>query len=204
MERKMKLGALLVHTRQIPSYASLQVSAQFKRPDAPKIKVHSVAGHDELKDAPTDSPEWAEYSKQVREIDKQIERAQSDFLYDYAVESWSCDGGKTWVSDAPPDWKFPDVFIRHGIQPSDNRRVDYIRYELITSNEDVGALFDDALGNTAPITDQEVSAALGGFRGDVSRRAASRGGPKWGERLQWALHRNGVGKGKRAETKPVV
>ena len=200
VERKMKGGTLLVRTRQITPVAQLQIAAQFERPRAPKIKVHSAAGHDELKDAPTDSPEWEEYKQKVRDIDKQIERAQSDFLYDYAVESWSWDGGTTFFSDVPDDWKFPAVFERHGIHPSDNRRIDYIRYELITSNEDISVLFADALGNTAPITDQEVDAALGGFRTEVPGRRVARIGSKWGQRLQRALHGNDSSKSQRVES----
>ena len=193
MERKMRGGALTVRTRQVPGYASLQVSAQYKQPDPPKIKVHSVAGHDELKDAPTDSPEWAEYARQAQETEHQIEQARSDFLYDYAVEAWSWDDGVNWLNDTPPMWKFPEVLTRHGIKPSDNRRVDYIRYELITPNEDVAILFQDALGNTAPITDTEVNAASAGFRADDERRAAARGKAKWYQRFQRVVQRDDYG-----------
>lgn len=184
MDRQMRGGALLVKTRQVPGFASLQVSARFEFPQAPKVKVHSVAGHDELKDAPTDSPEWAEYAAKSAEVRQRAEKAQGDFMYDYAVESWSWDGGHTWQDDAPDDWQFPAVLSRHGIMPSDNRRVDYIRYELITSNADVATLFADALGNTAPISDAEVNAALGGFRTNEKRGATAGSKRKWYQRLK--------------------
>ena len=190
MERKMRSGALTIITRQIPGYASLQIASQYKQPDPPKIKVHSVAGHDELKDAPTDSPEWAEYAHLAQEVDRKIEQARSDFLYDYAIEAWSWDDGVNWLTDAPQEWKFPEVFLRHGIQPSDNRRVDYIRYELITDNADVAVLFQDALGNTAPITDAEVNAASAGFRPDDARGATARGKAQWYQRFQRLVQRN--------------
>jgi len=190
MERKMRWGALTVRTRQIPGYASLQIASQYKQPDPPKVKVHSIAGHDELKDAPLDSPEWAEYARQAQEIERKVEQARSDFLYDYAVEAWSWDDGKNWLTDAPEGWTFPPVFLRHGIQPSDNRRVDYIRYELITDNADVAILFQDALGNTAQITDAEVNAASAGFRPDDARRNSAGRTAKWYTRFQRALQRN--------------
>lgn len=190
MEKKLRDGTLLVRLRSVPGYASLQVSARFEFPSAPKVKVHSVAGHDELKDAPTDSPEWAEYAAKSAEVRKSVERAQNDFLYDYAVEAWSFDNGSTWHDDVSADWQFPAVLLRHGIAPGDNRRVDYIRYELITSNVDVAALFEAALGDAAPITDREVSAALGGFRTDKERRADTENRRKWYQRFQWAVQRN--------------
>ena len=190
MERKMRNGELLVRTRQVPGYASLQISAQFKQPDPPKVKIHSVAGHDEVKDAPIDSPEWAEYARQAQEVEKKAELARADFLYDYAVEAWSWDDGINWITDAHDKWTFPDVLLRHGIQPSLNRRVDYIRYELITSNEDMSVLFADALGNTAPITDAEVDAASAGFRVDKGRDATSQTPAKRNPRLKWTLFRN--------------
>lgn len=189
----MKKGALLMRTRSIPGIASLQVASQFALPAPPKVKVHSIAGHDEIKDAPTDSPEWEEYARQAREVERKIEQARSDFMYDYAVEAWSWDDGKTWLTDAPDNWVFPDVFIRHGIKPSDNQRVDYIRYELVTSNEDMAVLFSDALDNAKPITDAEVSAASAGFRPDVERRRTSPGKANWYQRFKRTLLGNGRG-----------
>jgi hypothetical protein len=183
-ERKMRGGALTVLTRSIPGYASLQVALQFKQPDPPKVQVHSIAGHNELKDAPIDSPEWEEYARQAQEVEKRISQARSDFMYDYSVEAWSWNGGAEWDTDAPTGWVFPAVFLRHGIQPSDNRRVDYIRYDLITDNADVAVLFQDALGSTSPITDAEEKAASAGFRADDERRTDSRGKVKWYQRFQ--------------------
>ena len=186
----MKLGALLVRTRQVPAYAAVQIEAQFPKPAMPKVKVHSVAGHDELKDAPTDSPEWEEYSRQTQARDKQIQQAQSDFMYDYAVEAWSWDDGATWLTEPPDDWTFPEVFKRHGLLPSTNRRVDYIRLELITSNVDVELLFRDALESTEPISNAEVSAASAGFRGETKRGFIAAIKAVWHNRWQRAIQRN--------------
>ena len=97
---------------------------------------------------------------------------------------WSWDGGYTWLDDVPDDWQFPAVLLRHGIMPSDNRRVDYIRSELITANDDIKILFADALGNTAPITDAEVSAASAGFRTDKERGASAGKQRKWYQRFK--------------------
>lgn len=189
----MKKGTLLIRTRAIPGIASLQVASRFALPAPPKVKVHSIAGHDEIKDAPTDSPEWEEYARQAREVERKIEQARSDFMYDYAVEAWSWDGGKTWLTNAPDGWVFPDVFWRHGIKPSENKRVDYIRYELVTSNEDMSVLFSDALDNAKPITDAEVSAASAGFRSDVERGRTAPGKVSWYQRFKRALLGNGRG-----------
>jgi len=78
---------------------------------------------------------------------------------------------RTGETDAPADWQFPDMFKAYGLEPSASRRADYVRYELLKTNEDVSAVLDDALGNPAPITDGEVDAALSGFPVDDTRRA---------------------------------
>jgi hypothetical protein len=190
-ERKMRQGALIVRTRQIPGYAYVQIETNFERPKLKQIGYKSAAGHTEYKDAPTDSPEWATYAAEVREAEQKISRARTDFLYDYSVESWSWDDGQTWLTEAPDGWVLPNVFKRHNLHPSENVRVDYIRYELITSNVDIEILFRDALENTEPITNAEVGAAAAGFRPEIQRGQIARASkPKWYHRFQRSLQRN--------------
>lgn len=171
-ERTLKSG-VTVRTRIVPTYALVQVGAQFKEPQAPKVAVKSVAGHTEMVTAPDDSPEWDAFAQALADYKTNTRKAKDDFIYDYAIEAWR-NGSGDWQTDPPDSWQFPAIFQAHGIQPSAIRRADYIRYELLKTNDDVSAVIEDALGNTAPITDAEVDAALGGFRGDAAGSAHSR------------------------------
>lgn len=175
-ERILKSG-VIVRTRIVPTHAIVQIGSQFKRPIAPKIAVKSVAGHTEMVTAPDDSPEWAAFVQAENEYQAQVDKAKNDFIYDYAIEAW-CNGSGEWQTDAPPDWVFPEIFKSYGILPGNSRRADYVRYELLRLNDDVAAVLDDALGNAAPITNQEVDAALGGFPANEKQRTYTRGATK--------------------------
>lgn len=170
MERTLKSG-VVVRTRVVPTHAIAQIGAQFAKPIPPKIPIKSVAGHTEMVTAPDDSPEWLAYVQASAEYDVNVDKAKADFIYDYAVEAWQ-NGDSEWQTEVPPDWIFPDVLSRHGLKPRE-RRADYVRYHLLVANEDVAAVLDDALGKSAPITNAEVDAALGGFQGDVQRRSSA-------------------------------
>ena len=174
-ERTLQSG-ITVRTRVVPTHAIAQIGAQFPKPIAPKVPIKSIAGHTEMVTAPDDSPEWQAYVQAAAEYDVKVDKAKADFIYDYAVEAWQ-NGTGEWQTEEPPDWEFPDVLLRHGLKPGE-RRADYVRYHLLITNEDVTAVLDDALGKSAPITNAEVDAALGGFRRDTKRGANSRRKPK--------------------------
>lgn len=180
-ERTLKSG-IVVKTRVVPTHAVVQVGSQFKRPVAPKVAVKSVAGHSELVTAPDDSPEWAAFVQAENEYREKTDKAKNDFIYDYAIEAWR-NGTNEWQTEPPADWVFPEIFKSHGLQPSESRRADYVLYELLQTNDDVSVVLDDALGNVAPITNQEVDAALGSFRGDAQPRTYTRGEAKRRKRL---------------------
>jgi hypothetical protein len=179
-ERILKSG-ITVKTRVVPTHAIVQVGAQFKRPIAPKVALRSVAGHSEMVTAPDDSPEWQAFIQAEDDYKSKVDKAKNDFIYDYAVEAWR-NGTGEWQTEAPADWQFPEIFKAHGLQPSDNKRADYVRYELLRTNDDVGAVLDDALGNTAPITNAEVDAALGGFPDNEKRKSDPRRAGKRNQR----------------------
>lgn len=171
-ERLLKSG-ITVKTRAVPTHAMAQVGAQFQRPIPPKVPVKSVAGHTEMVTAPTDSPEWLAYVQASNEYDAKVAKAQADFTYDYAVEAWQ-NGTGEWQTEPPADWEFPAIFLQHGLKPGASRRADYVRYHLLLFNEDISAVTADAIGEAASITDQEVNAALGGFRGNAKQGANTR------------------------------
>ena len=172
-ERHLKIGAI-VKTRLVPAYAMYQVGADIPYPALPKVGYKSVAGHTEYKDVPQDSPEFRAYAAEIGQIKVKITALKDSFTYSYAIEAWSWDDGAAWQTEPPEDWKFPHELEDFGIHSGPSRRADYVRYELLKINEDVSAILDDALGRTAPITNPEVKAALGGFRGDVQGRHTTR------------------------------
>ncbi len=175
-ERTLQSG-FTVRTRLVPPHAVAQVGAQFPEPAVPKIAVKSVAGHSELVTAPDDSPEWQAYVKAAEEHKQKARDAEADFTYDYGIEAWKSGSGE-WQTEPPADWICPSILEEYGIRPSKRRRADYIRYEILLTNEDISNVLEDVLGKSAPITNQEVDAALGGFRGDAKRGTSPRRKPK--------------------------
>jgi hypothetical protein len=172
-ERTLKSG-IIVKTRAVPTHAIVQVGGNIKQPVAPKIPIKSIAGHTELVTAPDDSPEWMDFVQTSNEYNARIEKAKNDFIYDFAVEAWK-NGAGDWQTQPPDDWEFPAIFESHGLKASQSRRADYIRYHLLIANDDVGVVLGDALGEAAPITDSEVSAALGGFQPGAKRKPDTKG-----------------------------
>lgn len=172
-ERTLKSG-IIVRTRAVPTHAIVQVGGNIKQPVAPKIPIKSIAGHTELVTAPDDSPEWMDFVQTSNEYNARIEKAKNDFIYDFAVEAWR-NGAGDWQTQPPADWEFPAIFESHGLKASQSRRADYIRYHLLVANDDVGIVLEDALGQAAPITDGEVSAALGGFQPVAKRKSDTKG-----------------------------
>jgi len=171
-ERTLKSG-ITVKIRLTPPHALAQVGNQLVRPIPPKVAVKSVAGHSELVTAPDDSPEWQEFIKAEGEYKVRLLEEKNNFVYDYSIEAWR-DGAGEWQTEPPDDWEIPKVFEKYGIKSTGSRRLDYINYFLISTNDDLGIILDTTLGTTKPVTDQEVDAALGGFPTDPKRRGDSR------------------------------
>ncbi len=172
-ERHLKIGAW-VRTQLVPSYAVFQVGRDVPTPPPPQVGYKSAAGHTEFKDAPQNSKEFQAWADEIRQADAKITALKDAFTYGYAIEAWSWDEGATWLTEPPDDWAFPKQLEDFGIHAGQSRRSDYIRYELLKVNEDIGTVLDDALGRTAPVTNPEVQAALGGFRRDVPGPGAAR------------------------------
>lgn len=167
-ERILKSG-FTVRTRLVPPHAVAQVGAQFPEPAIPKIPIKSVAGHTEMVTAPDDSPEWQAYVMASNERKQKAQDAEADFTYDYGIEAWK-NGTGEWQTEPPADWAYPSILEEYGIRPSTRKRANYIRYQILLTNEDISTVLEDALGKTAPITNAEVEAASGGFQPDAKRR----------------------------------
>jgi len=150
-----------VKVRPVPPHASVAVMEQYEYPDAPTEKVKSAAGHEEELPAPEDSPEMKAYHAKCNKIYKESKNAAKEFLLDYAVIAWN--DGADWMTEPPEDWALDPVLIRHGVKPSDNRRVDFIRYELIADNADLDLIYGMRLSVTPEAV---IKAAEAQFPGD--------------------------------------
>jgi hypothetical protein len=174
-----------VVVRDVPPTAYLDVELDFNRnhppPKKPTIKAQSVAGHTEELLASMNSPEWAEYDNALELHKAELRAAQINFSYNYAVVKWrnvnlikpimepgpQGPSDKGWRTEPPADWK-PDDLCPDKTSPP---RVLFIKYELINNRADERSVSDPF--KTAPLSDEEVSAALDKFRFDKELKDAT-------------------------------
>jgi len=165
-----------VKVRPVPPHASVAVMEQYEYPDAPTERVESAAGHTEELPVPKDSPEMKVYQAECKRIYTESKKTAKKFLLDYAVVEWKDEIG--WRTEPHQDWTLDPVLVRHGVKPSDNRRVDFIRYELIADNADLDLIYGMRLSVTP---EAAIKAAEAQFPGDgadgetVAKPAAKRG-----------------------------
>lgn len=150
-----------VKVRLVPPHASVAVMEQYEYPDAPTEKAQSAAGHQEEFPAPKDSPEMKAYQVECNRIYKESKKAAKEFLLDYAVIEWRDE--ISWRTEPHQNWELDPVLVRHGVKPSDNRRVDFIRYELIADNADLDLIYGMRLSVTP---EAAIKAAEAQFPGD--------------------------------------
>lgn len=167
-----------VEVRPVPPTAYLDVEMQFTRDNPPlrkpTIKAQSVAGHTEEIAAALDSQEYQDYEHALALRDMELRAAKINFAYNYAVVRWrhvflpeETKAGDSllgpWYDTPPDEWK-PDRAIPD--KTSDKRTL-FIKYELIQILDD-----DRAISNphqTAPMTEEEIAAALAGFQPNQER-----------------------------------
>lgn len=167
-----------VEVRPVPPTAYLDVEMEFTRnhppPQKPRVNVvsaKSVAGHVEQVEelaSVMDSPEYQDYQHQLELRDMELRAAKINFAYNYAVVRWHKQD-EAWIEETPDDW-VPDDLIPDKTSP---KRTIFIKYELIQSLED-----DRAVSNphqVAPLTEEEVAAALKGFHPDQEQRTSGSG-----------------------------
>lgn len=178
--RKLSSG-YEVEVRAVPPTAYLDVEMEFIRNHPPlakpTIRAQSVAGHTEEIAASLDSPEYQAYQHQAELRDMELRAAKINFAYNYAVVQWrkvpeaeSKAAGLQydWTNDAPFSW-VPDKSI---LDKTSNKRTLFIKYELIQTLDDDRAISSPFA--VAPMTEEEVDAALAGFRSDAERKSTGR------------------------------
>ncbi len=174
----------VVRCRPVPAYATTQVVSQFMDPPLPTVGQKSAAGHTEYHAAEIGSPGWLKYDEERLAIQKQRVYASRALDYDYGVLKWAyeiADGVLAdWVSEPPEGWQFPKALAKHGVESTDDRRTDYIAFELLADAADHDA-FQRAIGDKAELTPSEVEDALRSFPRDVARGIVSRVTSEWSD-----------------------
>lgn len=161
--------------RPVPPHAALAIHAEYDLPQPPTTpmkQVESKAGHSEpLPIGPGDDG-WDEFTAardewhtEYARIKDEIAKREGDFVLDYAVVEWKRPDGE-WLSEPPASWEFPRVLLRHGIKAGENERLDYIKYELLQSHDDILAVQNVALSSARPLSREEVDAGRGKFRAE--------------------------------------
>lgn len=150
----------VVRVRSVPPYATMQVRSVEKPPPFPREKIKSAAGGTEEHDVLEGSPlveQWQAdmQAYQMRQRDRTI-----DFGLDYGVLEWRLEDDDEFVSEPPDDWTFPKILREYGVEPSERRRLDYIKFELIPSMDDQEHIDRVLTGDYTPITAEEVEDAI--------------------------------------------
>lgn len=180
----LKDGTVL-QCRPVPPHAAIAIHSEYNLPQPPALPMKqqpSKAGHSEpLPIGPGDEG-WDEFREardewqvEYQRIKDEISKRESEFVLDFSIVAWKRLGDDEWQTDPPEDWEFPAVLLRHEITPSSNLRLDYIKYELLQSADDIYAMQEVAVGNTHPLTREEVDASRGKFRAEDETRRGGAG-----------------------------
>lgn len=150
-----------VRVQPVPPLATTEVQAgpEFRYPPPPMVEVETLAGSETVP-APDGSPEQAAYWAHCREVEERRELTTRDFTYDYGVAAWSEDG-ENWQTDPPAGWTIPAPLLRR-LGASYDPRLAWIKYGLILSNDDLGAI-NQVLYSMKPVPEAAVESAAENF-----------------------------------------
>lgn len=153
-----------VKVRAMPPIASNEILDDPKyRYPRPAIQRVDTAAGPEYVPAPEGSPEHNAYLEKWDAVDRARNRHGIDYSYYYGIVEWSIDQGETWHVDPPSDWQ-PDPLIlglvgdQEAPKGVDTRRLQFIKYALITTTTDLERLRTQ-LYSYQEASENEVSAA---------------------------------------------
>jgi hypothetical protein len=172
MIRKLLSSGYMVELRPTPPYVVSEVYRLLPEPEMPSVVLESPAGSETHKPLPGD-PKMVEWQRALTEWQKQTKVAAFDFTLQYGVVRWFRVGGEDeedgeWQREPPPDWQVPEELVKWGLygdpqHPFDDRRLRFIKIELIQTDPDADAVYEVVRGRTQPITEEEVKASLAPF-----------------------------------------
>ena len=172
-EFELPSGTACVRVLPVPPMLvsdTIGANPELADPPIPKVKSKGVAGEKWLEAQPGQE-EYAEWEGQVQERERLRDEAWNNTWWNYGMAEWKLPDGE-WIDDPPKAWKLPARVKRLGIKPrsgADGKRLDYIRYSLLTTNPDVEACQMAMSGATRPILSQEIDAIAKLFRGEEER-----------------------------------
>jgi hypothetical protein len=155
----------VVRTRLVPPYAYGVIHKHIPEPEYPTVKLQSASGGVEEAPALQESPEWQEYQKKWKQYRRQVGEATIDFSLAYGILGWRRPNQEKFHNEVPADWEIDPILQDYGLHTAktkSERRIQFIRYELLTTEEDVAAV-EVAIGIKDEIVSKEVEDALTPF-----------------------------------------
>jgi hypothetical protein len=166
----------VVRTRIVPPYAMRALYKKFPEPDFPYVPVRSAAGGEEKLPALTDSPEWIEYQKLMRNYQSDIREAALGFQLNYGIISWKVGDSEEFADMPSDDWVVDPILQAYGEETLTDpmeRRSQFIQFELVPTSEDADKI-QIAIGvrseaDSKPVTTEDVKAAAAPFESETPK-----------------------------------
>jgi hypothetical protein len=129
-------------------------------PPFPREKIKSAAGNVEEVEALEGSPLVAEWQEEVAAYQKRLQDRTVAFTLDFGIVAWKLPDSDEFTSEPPEDWEVPETLLAYGIEPSERRRLDFIRYELIANDIDSSRIDEVLIGDYPSISQEEVESVI--------------------------------------------
>lgn len=117
---------------------------------------------------PRDNKEYKDWEAECARIQEERDRYQQNIPWEDGIIAWKFPDSDEWHTEPPQDYTMPRTMKRMmeevgGWSPYlDNRRIAYVRFVLLRNPADTTMVMQKIYGG-APLTDQEVDAAVEGF-----------------------------------------
>lgn len=170
-ELELSSGAV-VHCRPVPPYMIGSVTAKFTEPAYPYIDESSIAGGSERRPALIGTEQWNRWQSEMKEYRKKMGSAVMDFSLSYGIVDWRFPDMDEFVKEPPDDWQVPEELVQlTGERTSSDaaiRRTQFIKFELLLTNEDADKVEAVTTRPSQPITREELKDAMSPFDSDAA------------------------------------
>lgn len=157
------VSGAVVRCRPVPPYTLDLVVGQIPEPDYPYVDV-SGKRSTETRPALAESPEWIEYQKRQRDYKKRLTEAIQAHQLQFGIVSWKLPDTDVFVKMPPDEWEVPTFLsARYGVETAEDsyeRRLQFIKYELIQYDVDDVVIAAITSNPVAPLTKKELKDGL--------------------------------------------